>query len=100
MHEGGVGVFGGEVFEGEGGHGGAVGGAGADAVVVGVFEVEVGFVEGGFGRGGEDGEDVRRLLREEVGDEAEAGVVSEGEEGVEAFFGFWLWIGRKWSAGL
>ena len=57
MHEGYFFVFVGEVLESEGGHCGAVVGAGEKAVVV--FELEIVFVDLAFLPACEDGNDVR-----------------------------------------
>ncbi len=57
VDEGDGGVLAREMLEDEGGHGGAVVGAGDDAVVV--LESEVGEVDCGFAAGGEDGDDAR-----------------------------------------
>lgn len=96
MDEGGAGVGGGERADEEGVHGYGVGGAIADGVVR--FEGEVVEVEFSFLAGGEDGDDSGERTRgvggaggeegEEIGGEAGAGVVVEGEFLIQAFGGF------------
>lgn len=96
MDEGGVRVRGGEGADEEGVHGHGVGGAVANGIVR--FEGEVVEGEVPFLAGGEDGDDSGERTRgvgcaggeegEEIGGEAGAGVVVEGEFLVQAFGGF------------